>query len=321
MKCSECNSITTTFDERMGETICDDCGLILSVDIFEETVMLKHGERHSDRSRNFSQLGSIISFSDVNSRRDSSNFVQNLRTTYSDSENNLMLSAGIYLSYYNGKKLLPEILKRFRIMKEEHLVRGLPIDNIAAGIVYYTLKDKGMPVSLKDFSKKSKIPIKNIMRTSKRVTRRFGKPHIFSHLNLDEIVNETIERIRVRQQTKVVHIHPRHNRPYTIYANNRPIFEDISSDMRRDCHRFAEYIKQCYDLFNQTFTRSDIIASIWFVGEIYNSQSISTAALAECGGVSEVTIRTKRRSICNDLNLDYDNIKLYTIENIINGVR
>ena len=41
MKCSECGSFSTEFDERLGYTVCSDCGLVLNCDIFEERVGLK----------------------------------------------------------------------------------------------------------------------------------------------------------------------------------------------------------------------------------------------------------------------------------------
>ena len=319
MNCSECNSITTTFDERMGETICDDCGLILSVNIFEEKI----SNFHNSHDKNGTRLGSIISPIDISNQKTHSLFQQQKRTSYNGSEKKLMTSAGIYLSYYNGKDLLHEVIKKFRIMKEEHLVRSLPLDNVAAGIVYYVLKDKGIPISLKEFSKQSRIPVKNIVRTSKRAKKKFGSTN-FDFINIDNIITETIERIRVRQQVKVRRFNPVHkNTPegFLLYRNNRSIFEDIQGDLRQDCYRFAEYVKRCYDLFDITLTKSDIVASMWIVSQIYNSQSISTAALSECGGFSEPTLREKRRRICSNLKLDVDKIKLYTIESIINGVR
>tara|TARA_R110002012_G_scaffold178546_2_gene343714 strand:- start:1018 stop:2010 length:993 start_codon:yes stop_codon:yes gene_type:complete len=330
MKCVECNCTTTTFDERMGETICADCGLILSVNMFEETsVSVKDNNKgfgnstSKFRDADYNGLGSIINRSDVTNRETFSLFEQQIRTVYDSSTKNFRLSASIYLSYYNGKKLLPESTNKFKTMKEEHLIRGLPIENVAAGIVYYVLKDKGISVSLKEFSKQTKIPIKNIVRTSKKAKKKFGSTD-FNFVNIDSIVTETIERIRVRQQETITRFNKKHtNTPqgYTTYRNNRTSFEDIQGDLRQDCYRFAEYVKRCYDLFDETLTKSDIIASMWVVSQIYNSQSITTAALSECGGFSEVTLRDKRKKICSNLKLDIDKIKLYSIDNIIDGVR
>ena len=324
MKCSECNSITTTFDERMGETICADCGLILTVNIFEETGKnIEFTNGTFARDGDYNGLGSMIRREDVTNKKSFSFFEQQTRTIYNSSTTSFRVSASIFLSYYNGKLLLQEATKKYKTMKEEHLIRGLPIENVAAGIVYYVLKDKGISVSLKEFSRQTKIPIKNIVRTSKRAKKKFGSTD-FSFINIDNIITDTIERIRVRQQVTVRRFNKTHiNTPegYKIFRNNRSTFEDIQGDLRRDCYRFAEYVKKCYDLFDETLTKSDIIASMWVVSQIHNSQSITTAALSECGGFSEMTIREKRRRICSNLKLEADKIKLYTIDNIIDGVR
>ena len=60
MKCDECGSRDTEFNERLGEHCCLDCGLVIVTEIFEETVRLvSDGEfvRSSDKGR----LGSVIS--------------------------------------------------------------------------------------------------------------------------------------------------------------------------------------------------------------------------------------------------------------------
>jgi len=304
MKCVECNCTTTTFDERMGETICADCGLILSVNIFEETsktIFIKDDGGVFSRTYDVNKLGSIIERKDVKSKTDYSLRTNNIRINHSDSENKVFIATGIYLSYYNGGRLKNEVIKKYRILKDEHLVRGLPLDDVAAGIVYYVLKERGVPVSLKDYSKKTKVPIKNIMRTTKRVTRKFGKPHIFSQLNIDEMVSSVINKLNSREKTRFK--------------------ESIEGNIRMDCYNFVDYAKQCYDNFDLTFTVSDIVAALWIVGQNYNSRSITQVALADCSTVSEVTIREKARKMCNNLNLDRNKLGSYTTKNIMNGVR
>ena len=306
MKCVECESTTTTFDERMGETICADCGLILSVNIFEETSSIKaletnNGKSYFGRSEDEVFLGSKIFHKDIKNREGRLLIKENIRLHNNESEKKVNLASGIYLSYYNGGKLKNEVIKKYRILKDEHLVRGLPLDDVAAGIVYYVLKERGVPVSLKDYSKKTKVPVKNIMRTSKRVTRKFGKPHIFSQLNTDEMVSSIIDKLNSREKTRFK--------------------EKIEGNLRMDCYNFVDYAKQCYDNFDLTFTVSDIVAAIWIVGQNYNSKSITQVALADCSTVSEVTIREKARKMCVNLNLDKNKLRSYTTKNIMNGVR
>lgn len=309
MKCVECESTTTTFDERMGETICADCGLILSVNIFEETSSIrtfesgngKYGKSFFGRSDDGVFLGSKLYHKDIKNREGDILIRENIRLHNNESEKKVNLASGMYLSYYNGGKLKQEVIKKYRILKGEHLVRGLPLDDVAAGIVYYVLKEKGVPVSLKDYSNKIKVPVKNIMRTSKRVTRKFGKPHIFSQLNTDEMVSSIIDKLNSREKTRFK--------------------EKIEGNLRMDCYNFVDYAKQCYDNFDLTFTVSDIVAAIWIVGQNYNSKSITQVALGDCSTVSEVTIREKARKMCVNLNLDKNKLRSYTTKNIMNGVR
>ena len=309
MKCVECESTTTTFDERMGETICADCGLILSVNIFEETSSIrtfesgngKYGKSFFGRSDDGVFIGSKMHHKDIKNRKDDILIRENIRLHNNESEKKVNLASGMYLSYYNGGKLKQEVIKKYRILKGEHLVRGLPLDDVAAGIVYYVLKEKGVPVSLKDYSNKIKVPVKNIMRTSKRVTRKFGKPHIFSQLNTDEMVSSIIDKLNSREKTRFK--------------------EKIEGNLRMDCYNFVDYAKQCYDNFDLTFTVSDIVAAIWIVGQNYNSKSITQVALGDCSTVSEVTIREKARKMCVNLNLDKNKLRSYTTKNIMNGVR
>ena len=309
MKCVECESTTTTFDERMGETICADCGLILSVNIFEETSSIrtfesgngKYGKSFFGRSDDEVFIGSKMHHKDIKNRKDDILIRENIRLHNNESEKKVNLASGMYLSYYNGGKLKQEVIKKYRILKDEHLVRGLPLDDVAAGIVYYVLKEKGVPVSLKDYSNKIKVPVKNIMRTSKRVTRKFGKPHIFSQLNTDEMVSSIIDKLNSREKTRFK--------------------EKIEGNLRMDCYNFVDYAKQCYDNFDLTFTVSDIVAAIWIVGQNYNSKSITQVALGDCSTVSEVTIREKARKMCVNLNLDKNKLRSYTTKNIMNGVR
>ena len=302
MKCIECESTTTTFDERMGETICADCGLILSINIFEETSCIKFvNDRDTNyHTRGFDNMyvGSYIMNKDIRNRKDFSLQRENVRMKTNGSENKVSVASGMYLSYYNSGKLKNEVIKKYRILKDEHLIRGLPLDDVAAGIVYYVLKERGIPVSLKDYSKKIKVPVKNIMRTSKRVTRKFGKPHIFSQLNTDEMVSSIIDKLNSREKTRFK--------------------EKIEGNLRMDCYNYA---KQCYDNFDLTFTVSDIVAALWIVGQNYDSKSITQVALADCSTVGEVTIREKARKMCNTLNLDRNKLGSYTTKNIMNGVR
>lgn len=59
MKCHECGCLIFNYNEIMGETECNDCGLIVITEIFEETVrFVNNGE--AIHSADVGKLGSII---------------------------------------------------------------------------------------------------------------------------------------------------------------------------------------------------------------------------------------------------------------------
>ena len=69
MKCVECGCLVFFYNERLGETECNDCGLLVATEMFEETVSpYKYGSDglegkaemiHSRDARN-DRLGSIF---------------------------------------------------------------------------------------------------------------------------------------------------------------------------------------------------------------------------------------------------------------------
>lgn len=74
--CIECKGTSSTFNERLGEMICDDCGLVQLTNPFEETVSARI---NSDKSSSFDNrryskdtsltLGSFIDRQDVRNKR------------------------------------------------------------------------------------------------------------------------------------------------------------------------------------------------------------------------------------------------------------
>ena len=59
MKCSECGCLVFNYNERLGETECSDCGLVVVTELFEETVrMVNDGNIVHSAERG--ELGSII---------------------------------------------------------------------------------------------------------------------------------------------------------------------------------------------------------------------------------------------------------------------
>ena len=61
MKCNECGATENYFDERMGERVCSDCGLVLVQEIFEQNVHILNKTGDVVHSADNGKLGSIVS--------------------------------------------------------------------------------------------------------------------------------------------------------------------------------------------------------------------------------------------------------------------
>lgn len=59
IRCEECGSRDTTFNERLGEHCCNDCGLVLISEIFEQTVLSQDEKHNHIHSAEIRPLGSI----------------------------------------------------------------------------------------------------------------------------------------------------------------------------------------------------------------------------------------------------------------------
>ena len=62
IRCEECGSRDTVFDERLGEHCCNDCGLVLITEIFEQTVLSQDAKHNHIHSAEIGMLGSTTSF-------------------------------------------------------------------------------------------------------------------------------------------------------------------------------------------------------------------------------------------------------------------
>ena len=85
IKCSECNSRELSVDANSGETYCEECGLVLEENIFEETSAgrEKDSDPQSDRTHNPNRvgftLGSMVGTTNVDGTKDRSQTGRTLR--------------------------------------------------------------------------------------------------------------------------------------------------------------------------------------------------------------------------------------------------
>jgi transcription initiation factor TFIIB len=165
MKCDECGSRNNTFDERMGERICDDCGLVIQVEAFEETVRLSMGEDGSFRSKDYG-LGSETTF------------MKRARSSRDESERTLENGYRVMRMVVSSLKLPFNINDRLEQIYRELMAKGIlsgsSLETRATAIVYYALKENRTPATLKEVCGEFQVQSKLVRKLTRRITRHYG---------------------------------------------------------------------------------------------------------------------------------------------------
>lgn len=165
MKCDECGSRQNTFDERMGERICDDCGLVIQIEAFEETVRLSTGEDGSFYSKDLG-LGSKTTFmQNAHSARDSSE-----RTLENGYRVMRMVVSALRLPF-NLNERLEQV---YRELLRKGMLSGSSLETRATAIVYYVLKENRTPSSLDEVCGEFQVQPKLVRRLTRRISKYYG---------------------------------------------------------------------------------------------------------------------------------------------------
>jgi len=293
MKCIECDSIESTFDERLGYHICSECGLVIGVEIFEEDSRL---ERSSDTTYN---LGSHIDWDSTGVARRHRFKHQHLRTKSKQhfrqgdykTHSICMMFISPYKSLMTDRDRVRDRIEHlYQQLQRYTILNGLSRESRAAGLAYFMLKDEGAYVSLKEMTKTTGVPQKELIRSAKKIARFFRKSHIFGQRNLNQMISRCIENVS-------------------------STIED-----RQDIYRLVEYIANYYDTLNMRFADSEVAASVWIAGKM-TGETILQREVQEAMNISEVTVRIHVREICSTINLDRKRLKQYNVNDVVNGVR
>ena len=164
MSCSECGEIETTYNEKIGETECVGCGLILITELFEETVSAYDADGNQLRSADWLGLGSKPL--QKNRRLDRAD--TNLQT-------GINMTKMLLGSFVTTKLLRSRVevlyIKAFR----KNLFSSYNFEDRATALVYYILRENGIPYTMKEIAKEYNSNVKVAYVIVKRLSNVFGK--------------------------------------------------------------------------------------------------------------------------------------------------
>ena len=149
--CFECKSKDIEYSDRLGEIICNSCGLVLVQQLLEETMFSLNHEITG------SELGSMIKPADAKKygRRGFTLFrAQKFGQAQSIYYVRMVRLSNAYLTKYSvGPDIRKRITKYYKTFISNQKVATISMEIRAAGLTYFILKELNIPVSPADHAK------------------------------------------------------------------------------------------------------------------------------------------------------------------------
>ena len=319
MKCAECGSHDSSLNEVLGETCCDDCGLVLSFIPFEETSYLKKlndvhmGDSHGQHAMNATKgrffatndgLGSNIPIVDKTSRklariqlRQSSRYRGGL--TQADKEflvvvRNIIHQYGLVGD--NKHDIADRCMKLRRRLQKKHLARGHSAMFMANCITYLIFKEMKISVSLR---RHVSITGEDRKRLSK-VTRRWSK-----HMVNPQIHQRQDATVMISSALNLLQTH---------------IGETLDSGFREKTHILGMYLEKQYNALDMSYRNSTNAMCIWMASlmEGYSYRQSDIASVCE---TTAQTIRLQLRQFYSLFGMDKRSLQQTTVDDFVSGIR
>ena len=306
VKCSECNSRNLCNDENKGELYCRDCGLVLQDEMLEEKNhgKTRAGDFDADRTHEVTKqsysLGSMIGTRNVDGSFDRSKLGRRLRhwdkrTKLSDEKKNQlrgittvkMLAANLDCTE-NVKEQASAMYKQ---IYKETWVRGISLDVRAAAIIFWIFKVNGINRKMHEIVAHNGAHPRQTTKLVRKLASHYRKPWLLSERNFESDINKWCSELQMEP---------------------RAIAETIK--LAKPIEQMGE--AKCLSM------NSGYVVAIIYMAILCRDYSIRTQReLSHVCGITEVTLRTNFRTICEGMGLDKNNIKegYYTVDEIASG--
>jgi hypothetical protein len=165
MRCEECGMRDFRFDERLGEKVCNECGLVAIYEAFDESVSFADG--FYDRNIDTNRLGSVVTgkgstkFNRWNTDNLIPRTVQNALTHC-----NMILAKHEFV----GLKSRTEELY-LSLYRKGFFNTGDSLEIRATAIVSYVLKENGTPLTYKEICSEFSCSQRKVRKLVSRITK------------------------------------------------------------------------------------------------------------------------------------------------------
>tara|TARA_R110002050_G_scaffold75215_2_gene161344 strand:+ start:18562 stop:19425 length:864 start_codon:yes stop_codon:yes gene_type:complete len=283
--CFECESKDIEYSDRLGEIVCNACGLVLVQQLLEETTY------SLDHEITGSELGSTIKSSDA-AKYGRKGFTLFRAQKYGQPNSiyyvRMVRLSNVYLTKYS---ISPDIRKRitkyYKSFVAKQKVATISMEIRAAGLTYFILKELNLAVSPQEHAKLAGVEVKYMLRFAKRLGSVLGKPYVFSNININGMVDKAASRL----------INP-------------------SPEYIGDVQTFSKYMEQKYHLVNKRFSRATLAASFYIVS-LVRREHYTQERISEIAQVSEVGLRNHVKIILELLNIKKSNLDYMTLNELM----
>ena len=193
-KCPECDSINLTFDQNLGEIICNECGVVVAEKMVDSGIDLQGKLSKNEKKGRGGAPISIQKFdkglttnvgelSDIY-RLDSGQTRKFLRLkkwqerVSTSIERNLRLAMAelrVIASYLNLPNVVrDETARIYHYVLQRGMVRGRSMESVIAACLYASCRTYGIPRTLDEMATASDVERKEIGRTYRFIIRKLG---------------------------------------------------------------------------------------------------------------------------------------------------
>ena len=311
MNCELCSSKDNSFDDRLGETVCDDCGYVMVSNIYEETVSQSTTLDEMPRVGDRGQLGSKIGWTtfEGNTRliRTLRKNQKMLKDRATQNMGKGILECNMILSPWLPNNNLKERVHSYyaKFFRDNYTWRWT-IGTRATALVYIVLKENGIPITISELSETNSENRHKVSKAARYFARGIGKPWLLNQM----AVHNWVEKCG----NTLVYIDGQR------YNYGKKEKREFLSDTRI----VSEYIYQQIDGRDMTFTKSHLACCFWITCLLRTRgkwPEYTQGEICDSCGCSEISLRDNMRFLYDLLKTNKKELKRMQIEQFTAGVR
>ena len=293
-KCPECESINLTYDQNLGEIICNECGLVIEEKMVDSGIDMQGKFSKNEKkgrggapisiqkfdkglTTNVGEISDIYRLESGQTRkflrlkkwqeRVSTSIERNLRLA--------MAELRVIASYLNLPNVVRDEASRiYNYVLQRGMVRGRSMESVIASCLYTACRSYSIPRTLDEMATASDVERKEIGRTYRFIIRKL--------------------RIKVKQSSPKDYI----SRFASVLKLSPKTQNDALNVLKR-----AEEVE-----LTSGRGPAGISAAALYVAALINDEKKTQREVADIAGITEVTIRNRYKELIEKLGLE-DKIK------------